>query len=513
MDAHQDNWIPATAELSYVWTMDGVTVSTEPSYTIDSGDAGKDLEVQVVGTAPDLGAGSTSLSLGRIALGELTAPQVTFPAEAKVGQAYRATVDPSANVAISYAWLRNGVAIADATSASYTPQASDAGEKLSVSLTYTRPGYAPLTVSDQGTTTVGRGTLQASVPQLLGTARVGSPLFAERGEWGPDSPAYSYQWFRGTDKIDGATAVLYTPVAEDLGKTLSVQVTGTLPGYEATTKASAASAAVAGLELVSSTPEIAGTAQVNQTLMARPGTWGPGAVVLSYQWLANGQPIAKATGTSYKLAVADLGKTISVRVTGTQPGYTTQVKTSAQTGATAAAILTAPAPTVTGVAAVGNTQSSKAGTWTAGAKLSYQWKRNGAAIAKATGTSYVLTATDKGAKITLDVTGTLPGYATRTVGSKALTIAAGTITAPAATISGTAKVGRTLTAKAGTWKPSGVALKYQWKANGKNIAGATKASFKLTTKQKKAKITVTVTGTKAGYATKAVTSASTKAVA
>lgn len=41
------------------------------------------------------------------------------------------------------------------------------------------------------------------------------------------------------------------------------------------------------------------------------------------------------------------------------------------------------------------------------------------------------------------------------------------LTAPTPKISGTVRVGKTLTAKVGTWKPSGVSLKYQWYRGGK----------------------------------------------
>jgi len=83
---------------------------------------------------------------------------------------------------------------------------------------------------------------------------------------------------------------------------------------------------------------------------------------------------------------------------------------------------------------------------------------------------------------------------------------------PTPTISGTAKVGRTLTAKPGTWKPSGVKLSYQWYRSGSKISGATKSSYKLTSKDKSKKITVKVTGTKSGYLSVTKTSKSTAAV-
>ena len=84
--------------------------------------------------------------------------------------------------------------------------------------------------------------------------------------------------------------------------------------------------------------------------------------------------------------------------------------------------------------------------------------------------------------------------------------------APTPKISGTAKVGKKLTAKPGTWKPSGVKLTYQWKRSGATLKGATKSTYTLTKSDKGKKITVTVTGSKSGYLTAAKTSKSTSAV-
>ena len=68
-------------------------------------------------------------------------------------------------------------------------------------------------------------------------------------------------------------------------------------------------------------------------------------------------------------------------------------------------------------------------------------------------------------------------------------------------ISGTAKVGKTLTAASGTWAPKPDSLGYQWYRSGKAIAKATKASYKLTKSDAKKTITVKVTAKKAGYET------------
>lgn len=75
--------------------------------------------------------------------------------------------------------------------------------------------------------------------------------------------------------------------------------------------------------------------------------------------------------------------------------------------------MTASTPTIAGKLAVGSTLTAQPGTWGPGAmKFSYQWKRNGSAISKATGASYKLTKDDAGRSITVTVTGSREGVGT-----------------------------------------------------------------------------------------------------
>jgi hypothetical protein len=88
-----------------------------------------------------------------------------------------------------------------------------------------------------------------------------------------------------------------------------------------------------------------------------------------------------------------------------------------------------------------------------------------------------------------------------------------TLTGPKPTITGIAEVGHKLTAHAGTWKPSGVTLTYQWYASGTAISGATKPTYKIAASLDGETIRVKVTGTLNGYATLARYSAPTSPVA
>ncbi|WP_263422334.1 carboxypeptidase regulatory-like domain-containing protein [Arthrobacter sp. StoSoilB5] len=360
----------------------------------------------------------------------------------------------------------------------------------------------------------------APVPTITGTAKVGSTLTAGPGVWGPAPVTLTYQWKANGVAVVGGTAATYVPVAGDVGKTLTVTVTGSKIGYTTASKTSAATAAVLALPALAPAPvpTITGTAKVGSTLTAVPGIWGPSPVTLSYQWKANGLVITGATAATYVPVTGDVGKTITVTVTGSKAGYATASKTSAATAAVLAlpALSPAPVPTITGTAKVGSTLTAVPGIWgPSPVTLSYQWKANGLVITGATAATYVPVNGDVGKTITVTVTGSKAGYATasKTSAATAAVLALPALApAPAPTITGTAKVGSTLTAVPGVWGPSPVTLTYQWKANGVSITGGTAATYVPVTGDVGKTITVTVTGSKIGYTTASQTSAATAAV-
>lgn len=65
---------------------------------------------------------------------------------------------------------------------------------------------------------------------------------------------------------------------------------------------------------------VKGKAQRGKKLTASASGW-PAGTALSYGWLRNGKPIGKATKRTLKLGRKDVGKKISVRVTGQKSGY------------------------------------------------------------------------------------------------------------------------------------------------------------------------------------------------
>ncbi|TDX81343.1 hypothetical protein EDF35_1010 [Rathayibacter sp. PhB151] len=507
-------WGPQPVALSYQWLNDGYPINgaTGPQYVVADSDFNESITVQVTGTKAGYATAARTSAAVTVTSGSLTNSVPTVTGSAAIGGTL--TANPGnwgpAPVELAYQWKRNGTAIAGATGSSYVVTSADSGTALTVSVTGTKYGYTTATRTSSATQVGLPLQTLMPTPTITGSTTVGSTLTANPGTW-DSGVTLSYQWKKNNGVyISGATAKTYVLKASDAGATLTVSVTGTKTGYSPATKTSATTAAVTnGAVITGATPTITGTATVGQKLTAVPGTWTPSPVTLAYQWQRNGTAISGATASTYTLVAADAGAAITVAVTGTKSGYTAVTKTSAAVTAKAALQTLMPTPTITGTTKVGSTLTANPGTWDAGTTLTYQWKKNGGSyISGATAKTYVLKASDAGATITVSVTSTKTGYspATKTSATTAL-VTGGVLTGATPTITGTAKVGQTLTAVPGTWSPAPVTLSYQWKRGGTAISGATSATYKTVSADAGKAITVTVTGTKVGYTTLSKTSA------
>ena len=275
-------------------------------------------------------------------------------------------------------------------------------------------------------------------------------------------------------------------------------------------------------------PTISGTAQVGKTLTASTSAIddadGLDNVGYSYQWLANDAEIAGATGSTYTLVDDDAGLTIKVKVSFFDDKNNQETLTSAATAAVAAA---APAPgPITGFTVVDASDQTVEGALADGGTLALDDPDGGSFGIRAdlesgatigsmrlqlTGEkTHDQTENIKPYSLYGDSGGNLSGESLP-VGEYTLTATAysearlggnvlGTlkvsfsVTGPATqqpntpaiglpTISGTAQVGKTLTASASDIDDvdgmSGAVFSYQWLANDAEITGATSNSYTL----------------------------------
>jgi hypothetical protein len=120
--------------------------------------------------------------------------------------------------------------------------------------------------------------------------------------------------------------------AAQRGKRIMVLVAGRRTGYLTDGRLSGLTGAVHAGTLTTSKPTITGKAKVGRRLTAKHGHWTAGTS-FHYRWFANGKRIHHATHRTLKLARKVKGKRITVKVTGTKPGYVTASRTSARTHA------------------------------------------------------------------------------------------------------------------------------------------------------------------------------------
>jgi hypothetical protein len=169
------------------------------------------------------------------------------------------------------------------------------------------------------------------LPAITGTATVGQTLTGTKGTWaGRPTPSILLEWLAAGVVIPGANATTYVLTPSEAGKVITLRGTArSIAGSVA--KTSTATSAVAGALPVNTVPPaITGTAQVGETLTVANGTWtGTPTPTITRQWMADGVAIDGETGTTYVPVEDDVGKVITVAVTGTNLMGAASVTTAA----------------------------------------------------------------------------------------------------------------------------------------------------------------------------------------
>lgn len=257
------------------------------------------------------------------------------------------------------------------------------------------------------------------------------------------------------------------------------------------------------------TSSISGAGVFGTSLTGLSDSWADDTS-LSSEWYRNGAPTGD-TDATYDILASDVGKSITYRTTGTKTDYYPATVTSSEVAITAATLPSTGTPSISGTGAVGTALTGSTGDWPEGVTLATQWIRNGSSAGN-TYSSYAILASDLGGEMVFRVVASKPGYTSVTANSAGLSVTAGTISPTATpTISGTATVRKTLTARTTGWMPS-VTFGYQWLRNGVDIPAATRSTYKLVKADGKKRISVTVTATRLGYTAATLTSAPTRAV-
>ena len=249
---------------------------------------------------------------------------------------------------------------------------------------------------------------------------------------------------------------------------------------------------------------------VGARLTTTSGIWTsiPAASSLTLQWqrssgVENWADITGATSTSYEVTTNDNGFAFRVKSTATNVNGTSIAYSSA-TGYSAP-LYNVQIPVTRGYLVVGQILDASDGVWSSSftTNLSYRWQKvcssTTTTIAGALTPTYTITEDEIGCSVLVQVTGsTLLGSAVAVSPSRGLVTIVGNTVTPV--ISGSLRVGGTLSVTSGTWVGSPT-LAYRWQSSvdgniWDTISGATSPTYVLSVAQAGLYIRAQVLGSK-----------------
>ncbi|HTG47008.1 MAG TPA: hypothetical protein VK646_05085 [Actinomycetota bacterium] len=153
-----------------------------------------------------------------------------FSAAPQVGRADSCLAGFDGADAITYAWFLDNVTIPGATAASFTPLETDFGKQLSCNVTASNGAGQVQGTSDPQAVGTGPALVPTTKPYLFNgsnktTVQHGKVESVNTGTWNPAATSFTYQWFKGSTKIGGATSSTFKPSASLVGMKLSCVVT------------------------------------------------------------------------------------------------------------------------------------------------------------------------------------------------------------------------------------------------------------------------------------------------
>jgi len=304
-----------------------------PNYNIRFNDLGGNLNFRIFQTALGYVSQTTNLEpiavdgsyiLPGFALGSIDGANSGFEVEGNtlVGSSLKATksIWSTGTKVTGFWWSSKGSSVG--TKLIYKSTANDIGAQL----TYVEVGISPQGVTRyrlSAPLTVTPNQFEpSSLPTLIGTAALGSKLkFAIGPSWSSRAK-YTYQWLSDGEVIPGAVAANYTITVDDIGSAISVRVCASKPTFADKCEDSSPSDVITYAEITISTkPSVKlSSIKLGRQLSAYAGRWQAG-VTLRYEWLRDGNVIAYENKNTYLLTSSDKGHLISIRVTGSKPGY------------------------------------------------------------------------------------------------------------------------------------------------------------------------------------------------
>jgi hypothetical protein len=299
----------------------------------------------------------------------------------------------------AFAWLRDGAPIPGALGAAYAPTAADDRAAVACRVTATGPLGAAAAETPAVTITFPPPSAVGPIPDLLYTQSSGS----HDVDISPFFLGNSLRFSVTGDgvAVDSATGIVTLDLAA-LAAGGAVVVTAANSGGQVELDLRLR---VATPPVLLAPPALSGTGVVGAALSVDPGLWaGQPAPALALQWLADGAPLAGATGAEFVPGAAEDGAAVACRVSATNPAGAAAAETAAVTVAHVPPAATGALPDLVLARGAAAAAVPAAGAF-AGAALVFAIEGAGAAIDAATGVATIPTdATRVAAPVTISAT-------------------------------------------------------------------------------------------------------------
>jgi len=289
------------------------------------------------------------------------------------GQAATFSVTATGLAPLAYQWFKDTQAISGATASSYSLAAAQAANAGAYKVVVSNPG---------GTTDSANAPLRIIVPPSITTQpsgqTVGLGAAVNLSVAATGTAPLTYQWFKNTALIAGATASSYSIAAAQPSDTGAYKVV--VSNSDGSKASNEALLEVIVLPTIT-VPPFSQTVGSGRNVIFNVQASGTGP--LAYQWFKGSTPIPGATSSSYSILAAqssDAGN-YKIRVSDTHNNSTEANATLSVT--TVLTVLPASSVVDQGQGVTFSVQAGRGAT-------TYCWRRNGTVLAGATGSAYTI---------------------------------------------------------------------------------------------------------------------------